>query len=116
MDELLAESTERVKEKFRKKMDETSLYIEELHSDIEKKRASIQNLESQNINSDEIVNIFQSVGKVIKLIEDKERKQSLVRKLVSEMQVEDKRIKEVHFSFSKKFSIGGGKESLIISK
>ncbi|MFC5734315.1 recombinase family protein [Cytobacillus gottheilii] len=109
IDELLAESTERVKEKLRNRMDEVSLKIEEFQADIEKKRTSIKNLESQNLNKDDIVEIFQYAGKVIKKIEDKEKQQALVRMLVAEIQVEDKHINEVHFRFSKKFRIGGGK-------
>jgi site-specific DNA recombinase len=116
MDELLAESTERVKEKFRKKMDEVSQHNEDLEDDIKKKRASIKNLESQNLNKDEIVEIFQYAGNLIKKIEDKEKQQALVRMLVAEIQVEDKHIKEIHFRFSKKFRIGGGKVNHTISK
>ncbi|MCC0563799.1 recombinase family protein [Brevibacillus borstelensis] len=108
IDELLNESAERVKATLRKKMEELSQKIEELQTDIGKKRESIKNLESQNLNHDEIVEVFQYVGKVIKSIEDKEKQQSLVRKLVAEIKVEDKHIKEVHFRFSKKFRIGGG--------
>ncbi|WP_179295636.1 recombinase family protein [Bacillus sp. FJAT-45350] len=116
IDELLEESSERVKEALRKRMDKLSLRIEELQTDISKKKASIKNLESQNLNQDEIVEVFKSVGKAIKLIEDKEKQQSLVRMLVAEIQVENKHIKEVHFRFSKKFRIGGGKENRTISK
>lgn len=116
IDELLEESSERVKIALRKRVDTLSLRIEELQAEIEKKRASIKNLESQNLNQDEIVEVFQYVGKVIKSIDDKEKQQALVRKLVAEIQVEDKHIKEVHFRFSKKFRIGGGKGNLTISK
>lgn len=115
IDELLEESSERVKTALRKRMEQFSLRIEELQSEIEKKRANIKNLESQNLNQDEIVEVFQYVGKVIKSIEDKEKQQALIRKLVAEIQVEDKHIKEVHFRFSKKFRIGGGKENRIIN-
>ena len=116
VDELLEESTERVKTVLRKRMEKLSLNVEELQAEIAKKKANIKNLESQNLNQDEIVEVFQYVGKVIKSIEDKEKQQALVRRLVAEIQVEDKHIKEVHFRFSKKFRIGGGKGNRIISK
>ncbi|MEC1717208.1 recombinase family protein [Schinkia azotoformans] len=116
VDELLEESGERVKAVLRSRMEKISVKIEELQADIARMRASIKDLESQNLNQDEIVEVFQYVGNVIKSIEDKEKQQSLVRKLVAEIQVEDKHIKEVHFRFSKKFRIGGGKENRIISK
>lgn len=116
IDELLEESSERVKTALRQRMEKLSLRIEELQTEIEKKRTNIKNLESQNLNQDEIVEVFQYVGKVIKSIDDKEKQQSLIRKLVAEIQVEDKHIKEVHFRFSKKFRIGGGKGNRTISR
>lgn len=115
IDELLEESGDRVKAVLRKRVEKLSIKIEELQADIAKMRASIKDLERQNLNQDEIVEVFQYVGNVIKSIEDKEKQQSLVRKLVAEIHVEDKHIKEVHFRFSKKFRIGGGKGNRITS-
>lgn len=108
IDELLEESSERVKDALRNKMDKLSLRVEELQENIDRKRTDIKNLEGQNLNQDEIVEVFQYVGNVIKTIEDKAKRQALIRKLVESIHVEDKQIKEVHFRFSKKFRIGGG--------
>ena len=113
VDELLEESSDRVKIALRNRMEDLSVRIEELQTDIAKKRDKIKNLESQKLNQNDVIEIFKYVGKVIKSIDDKEKQQMLVRRLVTEIQVEDKKIKEVHFSFSKNFRVGGGTENRI---
>lgn len=101
------------KERTIKEIEDSLEKLKVLESDIKQKKSSIKNLESKNINEDEIAEVFQYVGNMIRSIEDKEKRQALVRKLVTEIHVEDKHIKEVYFSFSKKFRIGGGAENRI---
>lgn len=102
----LAEGNEKFKAKVRAKIQEAEDKISMLQEDIEKTAKDIERKKSKNINLDEVSELLQNVGKVIKLM-DKEAQQSLVRKLISSIKVENKRIAEVHFSFQQKFRIGG---------
>ncbi|MDF2669267.1 MAG: hypothetical protein K0R67_1573, partial [Paenibacillus sp.] len=72
-------------------------------------------LQDQQLDLDEVFELLEKAGKIFPLLE-KEAQQSLVRKLISKIEITDKHISEVHFSFQQSFRIGGGKGNRIINR
>jgi site-specific DNA recombinase len=96
-DELI-EGNDNYKSTMRRKIQEVSDEIVVIENDIIKLQASMEQRNSSKLNTDEITKLIKRVGKVIPLL-DKPVQQSLVRKLISSIKVENKRIKEVYFNF-----------------
>ncbi|HHX61172.1 MAG TPA: ATP-binding protein [Epulopiscium sp.] len=70
----------------------------ELQDGIVQDEREIRELKSRKLDIDEIITILENTGKVIKLL-DKEAQQNFIRKLISSIKVEDKHMKEIHFTF-----------------
>ncbi|WP_346880358.1 hypothetical protein [Clostridium sp. UBA3061] len=66
------------------------------------------------MNVTEIADLLKQAGKVIKLM-DKDTQKRLIRKLVSSIDVEEKHIKAIHFSFDEGFRIERDKMNRTIS-
>jgi len=66
------------------------------------------------VNVTEIADLLKQAGKVIKLM-DKDTQKRLIRKLVSSIDVEEKHIKAIHFSFDEGFRIERDKMNRTIS-
>lgn len=111
----LAEGSEEFKAALREKIQDAINQRLGLQEEIDNTLKEIKRLKDKNINLDEVSDLLKNVGKVIKLM-PKEAQQSLVRKLISSIKVENKRIAEVHFSFQQGFRIGGDTGNRIISE
>lgn len=96
-DELLEGNTN-YKATIRRKIQEVSDNIVVLENDILKMQTSMKKSNASKINTNEMSEFFKKVGKVIPLL-NKPAQQSLIRKLITSIKVEKKRIKEIHFSF-----------------
>ncbi|WP_080832426.1 recombinase family protein [Cohnella massiliensis] len=103
----LTEGNEAYRSEVRIKIQENLDKIAAFQEEISATREEIRNLRGSRLDLDEIVELFENVGKVIRLL-DKEAQQTLVRKLISSIKIENKHIAEVHFSFQQSFRIGGG--------
>lgn len=97
LDELI-EGNDNYKSIIRRKIQEVSDEREFLENDIIKLKASLKQINSSKLNTDEILQLLKNAGKLIPLL-DKPAQQSLVRTLTSSINLENKRIKEVHFNF-----------------
>lgn len=111
-DELL-EGNINYKATIRRKIQEVSDNIVVLENDILKMQTSMKKSNASKINTNEMSEFFKKVGKVIPLL-NKPAQQSLIRKLITSIKVEKKRIKEIHFSFQDGLKVdysGDSKES-----
>ncbi|ERN51618.1 recombinase family protein [Alkalihalophilus marmarensis] len=98
-DELL-EGNDNYKNTVRIRIQEVTDKIASIELEIKAAMISLERSKDSNFDSNEIMLLFSKVGKVIRLL-DKPKQQSLVRKLVTQVKVEGKSIKEVQFSFQK---------------
>lgn len=105
-DELL-EGNDNYKSTIRRKIEENSNEIVMLEDDIIKMKASIYKSNSAKLNINEIGELLKKIGKVIRLL-DKPAQQSLIRKLVTSIKLENKRIVEIHFSFEEGLKVDNG--------
>lgn len=94
----LEHGTESYKELIRGKIEDKINKAKELQDGIAMDEREIRELKSRKLDIDEIITILEKTGKVIKLL-DKETQQNLIRKLISSIKVEDKHMKEIHFTF-----------------
>lgn len=111
----LIRGSEAFKEVMRTNIEKTINEISRLETDIMNLESEKRGLQDQQLDLDEVFELLEKAGKIIPLLE-KEAQQSLVRKLISKIEIKDKHILEVHFSFQQSFRIGGGKGNRIISR
>lgn len=112
-DELL-EGDEKYKEKIRTRIQENDTSISSIEREIKELLSDIDILKDKKVNVTEIADLLKQAGKVIKLM-DKDTQKRLIRKLISSIDVEEKHIKAVHFSFDEGFGIERDTENRIIS-
>jgi len=103
----LTEGDEKYREAVRVKIQESLEEIDVLNENLRNIDQNIESLQSSRFNTDEIIELFENIGKVINLL-DKDAKQKLVRKLVNRIDLADGRISEVHFCFQQSFRVTGG--------
>ena len=96
-DELI-EGNDNYKATIRRKIQEVSDEIVVLENDILKMQTSLLKSNASKININEISEFFNKVGKIIPVL-NKPAQQSLIRKVITSIKVEKKRIIEIHFSF-----------------
>lgn len=111
----LTEGNEAYKKLIREKIEAIIDEVNALQKDIDDAKTEISELKSKHLDVDEILDLLNNVGKIIPLLE-KEAQQSLVRKLVSRINIKDKHISEVHFSFQESFRVGGDTGRRITNK
>ena len=86
------------KEHFRKKLKDNLDKEKELLNDIKECKKEIKELGSSNLNVGDIMKILDNVTKTIKLL-DREAQQTLIRKIISKVEVKDRKIEKIHFTF-----------------
>ncbi|MFG6497293.1 recombinase family protein [Fictibacillus sp. UD] len=103
-DELI-EGNENYKSTIRRKIQEISDEIVVFENDIMVLKNSLEQTNSLKLDTNEITELLGKVSKVIPLLE-KQVQQSLIRKLITSIKVENKRILEVRFSFKEGIRLG----------
>lgn len=111
----LSEGNQKFREQLILKIEKIIDNISSLESEVDNYIYEIEQIQNSNINLDEISEMLQNVGKILRLM-DKEVQQNLIRKLISSIKVENKHVSEVHFSFKQGFKVGGGTGNRTISK
>jgi site-specific DNA recombinase len=111
----LVQGDERYKERMRKKIQVVEDEIASLEEEVQKLEREKKALSGQRLDHDEIIELLGNVGKIIRLL-DAEAQQTLVRKLIRNIKIQDKHIIEVNFSFQQSFRIGGDTGNRIINK
>jgi site-specific DNA recombinase len=97
--EYIAEGTEKVQDSFMDKINKYSLEADALQESIKKDKSAIIELESESLDVNAVMETIEKAGKVIQIIEDKEAKQRLVRKLIKKIETKDKHICKIHLTF-----------------
>ncbi|MGR6904574.1 recombinase family protein [Lysinibacillus sp. BSL11] len=108
-DELL-EGNDNYKSTIRRKIQEVSDEIVVIENDILKLQKSLQQNKTVKLNINEISQFFKKVGKVIPLL-NKPAQQSLIRKLITSIKVQNKRIIEIYFSFQEGLKVDNSGDS-----
>ncbi len=99
LDTLSKGVSERYKIALIEKVEDKEERIEELKLSIRKDEREIRELQSKSLNIDDIIGLLENTGKIIKEL-DKEDQQDLVRQLISKIEVKDKKIRKIHFTFN----------------
>lgn len=97
IDELI-EGDEGYKKIIRGRIQEVSDQINNVENQIREIEENIIKFQAQTINTEEVSKILQSIGKAFKLMPEVNQKE-IVRKLIYQIQVEEKHIKSIHFNF-----------------
>lgn len=97
MDELL-EGGENYKSVIRNKIEKVANEVSEKEISIQQLQRAKKEKNSSVLNTDEIKKLFRKFARTIQIL-DKEDQQSLVRMLVSSIEVKDKRIAKINFRF-----------------
>lgn len=112
-DELL-EGDEQYRDKIRMKILENSNALNLIDEEIKKLNVEIYDLRESKIDIGEVAELLKNAGKMIKLM-DADTQKRLIRKLISQIETEDKCIKTLYFSFDESFRIGTDTVNRIIN-
>lgn len=106
LDELLEEYSIGIKQVLCDRLDRTVTEIKDIENKRLKLSEKMHEIQVQTLDVDDTLKIIEKVGRAIRLIDDAEAKQKLVRKLVKKITLsEDNKIKEIHFSYGESINV-----------
>ena len=115
IEELLLCEIDSQKETFRNHLKKVAEQIETIEAAIQKDRKSIQDLKEQTLDIGDILNVLGNMSTVIKAL-DKEQQQILVRKLIKQIHIKDKKISKIEFAYGDTLSLESDKKVLGLSE